>query len=109
MTIQKISPNLRYNDQAEEAARSYTSLCKASAIGQITLYHKALAQASDSPEKSVLTVNFQLAGQDTILLNSSVTLTHQGKTCDAGHAAGEKAGNRGARVRPTTRADMTGI
>jgi predicted 3-demethylubiquinone-9 3-methyltransferase (glyoxalase superfamily) len=67
--MQKITPNLWFDDQAEEAAHFYTSLFKDSRVGQVTRYDKATAEASGRPEGSAMTVDFRLAGQDFVALN----------------------------------------
>ena len=56
--MQKITPCLWFNDQAEEAARFYISIFKNSTIGEITHY----GEGSPRPKGSVLTVRFQLDG-----------------------------------------------
>src|SRR5262249_2061222 len=64
-TMQKITPCLWFNDQAEEAARFYTSLFTNATIGEITHY----GEGSPRPKGSVLTVRFQLDGQEFLALN----------------------------------------
>ncbi|MDY7094802.1 MAG: VOC family protein, partial [Acidobacteriota bacterium] len=60
---QKITPNLWFDHQAEEAARFYTSLFDNSSIGRTTYYDSASAAMAGRPEGSVLTVEFELDGQ----------------------------------------------
>jgi len=67
--MQKISPFLWFDSQAEEAANFYVSVFKDSTIGHISRYDAAAAVAAGRPEGSVLTVSFQLAGQDFTALN----------------------------------------
>ncbi len=67
--MQKITPNLWFDDQVEEAAQFYTSLFKDGEVGQVTRYDSAAAKASGRPEGSAMTVAFQLAGQDFVALN----------------------------------------
>lgn len=67
--MQKITPFLWFDSQAEEAANYYVSIFKNSAIGKIARYDAASAQASGRPAGSVLTVDFQLNGQDFMALN----------------------------------------
>lgn len=67
--MQKITPNLWFDDQAEEAVRLYTSLFKDSKLGRVVRYDKAAAAASGRPEGSVMTVDFTLAGQSFVALN----------------------------------------
>jgi predicted 3-demethylubiquinone-9 3-methyltransferase (glyoxalase superfamily) len=68
-TAQKITPFLWFDDQAEEAAKFYISIFKNSRIGNIARYGKAEAKASGRPAGSVMTVEFQLEGQDFVALN----------------------------------------
>jgi len=67
--MQKITPFLWYDNQAEEAARFYVSLFKNSRIGDIVRYDEAGANASGRPKGSVMVVDFQLEGQDFVALN----------------------------------------
>ena len=67
--MQKITPNLWFDDQAEEAARFYVSLFKNSKITQIERYSASAAKGSGRPEGSVMLVAFQLDGQDYMALN----------------------------------------
>jgi predicted 3-demethylubiquinone-9 3-methyltransferase (glyoxalase superfamily) len=63
--MQKITPFLWYNDQAEEAAKLYTSLFKNSSIGKISRYPPGIP----GQEGKVMTVEFKLDGQDFIAMN----------------------------------------
>lgn len=67
--MQKITPFLWFDDQAEEAARFYTSTFKKSKIGSIARYGEAGAEASGRPKGTVMTVKFQIEGQEFIALN----------------------------------------
>ena len=67
--VQRITPFLWFNNQAEEAAKFYTSIFKDSRIGKIARYGEAGEKASGRPAGSVMTVEFQLAGQDFVALN----------------------------------------
>ena len=66
---QKITPCLWFDNQAEEAAKFYVSLFKNSAIGVITRYGKEGFEVHGRPEGSVMTVSFQLEGQEFTALN----------------------------------------
>ena len=66
---QKITPCLWFDNQAEEAVKFYTSIFKNSKVGKTSRYDKASSQVSGQPEGSVLTVEFQLEGQDFMALN----------------------------------------
>jgi predicted 3-demethylubiquinone-9 3-methyltransferase (glyoxalase superfamily) len=67
--IQKISPCLWFADEAEEAARFYTGVFKNSRITTITRYGKAGFEAHRRPAGSVMTVLFELDGQQFTALN----------------------------------------
>ena len=69
--MQKITACLWFNDQAEEAARFYTSIFKNSTIGEITYY----GEGSPRPKGSVLTVRRQLDGQEFLALNGGPQFT----------------------------------
>src|SRR3546814_8438081 len=62
---QKITPFLWFNDQAEEAARFYTSLFDDSRVVDIARY----TAANPGKEGSVMLVTFELAGQRFYALN----------------------------------------
>jgi predicted 3-demethylubiquinone-9 3-methyltransferase (glyoxalase superfamily) len=64
-----ITPFLWFDDQAEEAARFYSSIFKKSRIGKIARYGKEGHEVSGRPAGSVMTVEFELAGQDFVALN----------------------------------------
>jgi len=64
--MQKITTFLTFNDQAEEAANLYTSLFKNSKILSISHYGKG----APVPEGTVMSVIFQLAGQQFHALNA---------------------------------------
>jgi predicted 3-demethylubiquinone-9 3-methyltransferase (glyoxalase superfamily) len=68
-TVQKITPFLWFNDNAAAAAEFYTSIFKKSKVGTIARYDKAGEKVSGRPAGSVMTVEFQIAGQDFIALN----------------------------------------
>src|SRR5438874_12066992 len=67
--MQKITPFLWFNDDAEEAAKFYTSVFKNSKIGRILRYDEASAKAAGRPAGSVLTVEFEIEGQKFTALN----------------------------------------
>lgn len=68
-TKQKITPFLWFDDQAEEAAAFYVSIFKNSSIRGIARYDKDAAKAAGRPEGSVMTVQFELDGQEFVALN----------------------------------------
>ena len=65
----KITPFLWFDGQAEEAAKFYTSIFKNSKIGAVTCYGEEGAKVSGIPAGTVMTVPFQLDGQDFVALN----------------------------------------
>jgi predicted 3-demethylubiquinone-9 3-methyltransferase (glyoxalase superfamily) len=67
--MQKITPFLWFDDNAEEAVKFYTSIIKNSKIGKIARYDEAGEKAAGRPAGSVMTVEFQLEGQEFVALN----------------------------------------
>lgn len=67
--MQKITPNLWFDNQAEEAVKFYTSIFKDSRIGKISRYGKAGQEIHGMPEGTVLTIEFYLNGQQFKALN----------------------------------------
>lgn len=67
--MQKITPFLWFNDNAEEAVNFYLSIFKNSKMGSISRYDKAAAKASGRPEGSVMVASFQIEGQEFTALN----------------------------------------
>jgi len=64
--VDKITPCLWFDGQAEEAARFYTSLFPDSSIVSVD---RAAADTPSGPEGMVITVNFTLGGRSFIGLN----------------------------------------
>ena len=67
--MQRITPTLWFDTQAEEAAAFYTKLFKNSKTESVTHYDVEAARVSGMPEGSVLTVEFQLEGYKFVGLN----------------------------------------
>jgi len=67
--MQKLTPCLWFDDKAEEAATFYVSIFKNSRLGSIARYGEAGAQASGRPKGSVMTVTFEIEGQEFVALN----------------------------------------
>ena len=67
--MQKITPFLWYDNQAEEAATFYVSIFNNSKVKSINRY----GDAGPGPKGSVMIVKFQLEGQDFIALNGGPT------------------------------------
>ena len=77
--MQKITPFLWFDNQAEEAANYYVSIFSAfggpesggknSKVGSVSRYDEAGAAASGRPKGSVMTAEFTLNGQEFVALN----------------------------------------
>ena len=67
--MQKITPFLWFDNQAEEAAKFYTSVFKNSKVGKILRYDEASAKAAGGPVGSVVTIEFEIEGQKFTALN----------------------------------------
>jgi predicted 3-demethylubiquinone-9 3-methyltransferase (glyoxalase superfamily) len=63
--MQKITPFLWFDNQAEEAANFYVSIFKNSKIGTISRY----GEAGPGAKGTVMVVTFQLEGEEFIALN----------------------------------------
>jgi len=71
--MQRITPFLWFDDQAEQAAKFYVSIFKKSKVGKIARYDEAGAKVSGRPAGSVMTVDFKLDGQEFVALNGGPT------------------------------------
>lgn len=69
MQVQKITPFLWFDHEAEEAANFYVSLFENSKIVNVSRYDEAGAKASGQPAGSVMTVSFSLDGQEFVAIN----------------------------------------
>jgi len=67
--MNKIIPCLWFDNQAEEAARFYTSIFPKSRIGNVTRYGQEGFEIHGGPAGSVMTVEFELDGQSFTALN----------------------------------------
>ena len=67
--VQKITPFLWFDTNAEEAVKFYASIFKNSKVGNATRYDDAGAKASGQPKGSVMTIPFELEGQAFTALN----------------------------------------
>lgn len=74
-TMQKITPFLWFDGKAEEAANFYTSIFKNSKVGKVARYGEEGAKASGMPKGTVMTVVFQLEGQEFVALNGGSHFT----------------------------------
>ncbi len=69
--MQKITPFLWFDGQAEEAMTFYTSIFKNSKIGKVTRY----GDAGPGPKGAVMSATFQLEGQEFMALNGGPLFT----------------------------------
>ncbi|HXX31757.1 MAG TPA: VOC family protein [Myxococcaceae bacterium] len=69
--MQKITPFLWFNGQAEEAARFYVSIFRNSEIGRISRFN----EGGPGPGGSVLSVAFRLEGHEFVALNGGPQYT----------------------------------
>ena len=67
--IQKITPCLWFDDQAEEAVEFYISIFRNSKIANIARYGEAGHEVHGKPAGTVMTVAFELEGQAFTALN----------------------------------------
>jgi predicted 3-demethylubiquinone-9 3-methyltransferase (glyoxalase superfamily) len=68
-SVEKITPCLWFDSEAEEAARFYCSIFGDSGIERVTRYGREGFEIHGRPAGSVLTVTFRLAGQHFTALN----------------------------------------
>lgn len=67
--MKSIMPCLWFDKEAEEAVNFYISVFKNSKILDIARFTESMAAASGQPSGTVMTVAFQLKGQDFLALN----------------------------------------
>jgi predicted 3-demethylubiquinone-9 3-methyltransferase (glyoxalase superfamily) len=63
--MQRITPFLWFDNQAEEAMNFYTSIFKNSRVGRVSRY----GDAGPGPKGAVMSATFQLEGQEFMALN----------------------------------------
>jgi predicted 3-demethylubiquinone-9 3-methyltransferase (glyoxalase superfamily) len=68
--MQKIATHLWFDNQAEEAAKFYTSIFRNSKITSVSRYGEAAADITGAKAGSVMTVAFELDGQTFYALNA---------------------------------------
>lgn len=71
----KISPCLWFDNNADEAVKFYTSIFKNSKVGGATYYGDAGAKVSGRAKGSVMTIIFELDGQEFMALNGGPQFT----------------------------------
>ncbi|APF04090.1 TPA: VOC family protein [Legionella pneumophila] len=67
--MQKITPCLWFDDKAEEAVKCYISIFKNGSIEKISYYGKEGFEFHKKPAGSVMTILFNLNGQQYVALN----------------------------------------
>jgi predicted 3-demethylubiquinone-9 3-methyltransferase (glyoxalase superfamily) len=67
--MQKISPCLWFDDNAEDAVKFYVSIFKNSKVGNVTRYGKEGYEIHKKKEGSVMTIDFEIEGQKFLGLN----------------------------------------
>ncbi len=67
--MQKIIPHLWFDSEAEQAVQFYASLLKDSHLGQKSYYTEAGFEIHGQPAGKLMSIEFQLAGQDFIAIN----------------------------------------
>lgn len=69
MIMQKITPHLWFDDDAEEAVSFYISIFENSRVRGSSRYGERGAKSSGRPRESVMTLAFELEGQGFLALN----------------------------------------
>jgi predicted 3-demethylubiquinone-9 3-methyltransferase (glyoxalase superfamily) len=67
--MQKISPCLWFDNNAEEAVQFYISIFKYSKVGNVTRYGKEGFEIHKKKEGTVMTIDFEIEGQRFLALN----------------------------------------
>jgi len=79
--MQKITPMLWFDNQAEEAVKFYTQIfsnaphARQTDIGEVSHYDEAGSEASGQPKGSAMVVPFELEGQKFLALNGGPMFT----------------------------------
>ena len=73
--VQKLTPCLWFDDQAEAAAAFYCSIFDHAKITALTHYSKVGQEFHGQPEGTVMTVSFELDGQSFTALNGGPVFT----------------------------------
>src|SRR2546422_11571709 len=76
--MQKITPFLWFDNNAEEAAKFYTSTFKNSKFGKISRYGKEGYELHRRPAGTVMNVEFRIEGQKFTALNGGPQFTFTG-------------------------------
>jgi predicted 3-demethylubiquinone-9 3-methyltransferase (glyoxalase superfamily) len=73
--MNKFTPCLWFDSDAEAAVQFYTSVFKNSKINSVSRYDKASAEVSGRPRGSVMAIGFELDGQAFLALNGGPMFT----------------------------------
>jgi len=115
--MQKITPFLWFDNQAEDAANFYVSVFKNSKILSVVRYGDEAATASGRPKGSVMTVAFELDGQQFTALNGgpvfkfteAISFVAHCKTQEEVDRLWEKLSQRGEKSRCGWLKDQYGV
>lgn len=88
--MEKITPCLWFDGQAEEAAAFYVSVFKDSKMGKITRYGEAGFEIHGKSAGTVLTAEFQLEGQEFMALNGGPQFKFNGAVSFQVHCKTQK-------------------
>src|SRR5687768_11142349 len=69
ISVNKITPCLWFDTEAEQAANFYVSIFRNSKIASVNRYNKAGKEVHGKPAGSVMTVEFEIEGQKFVALN----------------------------------------
>lgn len=69
IVAQKITTNLWFDKQAEEAVNFYTSVFKNGKTGRVARYGKEGHEIHGKPEGTIMTIEFEIEGQQFVALN----------------------------------------
>ena len=67
--MQKISPCLWFDNNAEDAVQFYASIFKNAKVGNVTRYGKEGYEIHNKEEDTVMTIDFEIEGQKFLALN----------------------------------------
>ena len=67
--MQKISPCLWFDNNAEDAVQFYVSIFKNAKVGNVTRYGKEGYEIHKKKEGTVMTIDFEIEGQKFLALN----------------------------------------
>lgn len=69
LAAQKITPNLWFDNNAEDAVKFYCSIFKNAHIGQVTRFSQEGFEIHKMPADTIMTIEFTLEGQRFVALN----------------------------------------